>query len=68
MRGGGAAVLFLYSLVHTRGIEQIRKDVGAYGELPLVYGQFWVCSSELTSLVIRGEANGNVGAYKHTGS
>ena len=59
-RGAGGVLLFLYSLVHTRGIEQIKSEAL---ELPLVYGNFWVCSSELVALVLRGVADGNVGAY-----
>ena len=50
----------MYSLVHTRGVEQIKSEAL---ELPLVYGNFWVCSSELVALVLRGVADGNVGAY-----
>ena len=54
----------MYSLVHTRGVEQIKSEAL---ELPLVYGNFWVSSSELVALVLRGVADGNVGAYGAVG-
>jgi hypothetical protein len=64
----GGCVLFLYSLIHTRGIDQIKKDiVKDGGELPLVYGMNWLCTTELMGILICGQAKGNVSAYNTTG-
>lgn len=63
-KSAGGAVLFLYSLVVTRTVEAIRSDVmKAGGDLPLIT-DLGLCTSDLVSLCLRGEANGNVGAFQ----
>lgn len=63
-KNAGGACLLVYSAVLTRGVELIKKDMEqSGGEPPLVIPPFSLCSSELLMLLVRGEANGNVGAY-----
>jgi hypothetical protein len=59
----GGVLLIVQSVVLTRGETAVRRDVSqSNGELPLVFGPNWFCSSELISLLVRGVAAGNVGA------
>lgn len=37
------------------------------GELPLVYGMHWLCTTELMGMIFCGQAKGNVSAYNTTG-
>lgn len=60
----GGLVLLVYSAVATRGQEKVRQDISnGAGEPHLVTGSNWFCTSELMSLLMRGNACGNVGAY-----
>lgn len=61
--GPGGAVLLVYSLVLTRGLSQIAQDMVVDGGPPLVMGPNWFCSFSLISLVLRGIASGNIGAF-----
>lgn len=59
----GGANLLVYSLVLTRTVEGVRRDVrGAGGDLPLV-NELSLCTSDLVALCLRGRADGNFGAY-----
>jgi len=63
-KGKGGVVLFLYSVVLTRGVQQIKVDLAKDGsQPPLVVGPNWLCTSDLVSLMLVGEAKGNVSAY-----
>lgn len=63
-KSAGGVVLFLYSLVVTRTVEEIRSDVmKAGGDLPIIT-ELGLCTSDLVALCLRGEANGNVGAFQ----
>lgn len=63
-RGRGGAILFLYSVVFTRGVQEIKADLARDGsEPPLVIGNNWLCTSDLVNLLLCGEAKGNVSAY-----
>jgi len=71
-QGPGGCVLIVYSAALTRGIEQIKKDVISEGgesgySLTIKAHGHWLCTSELVSLLIRGKAGGNVGAYTQLG-
>lgn len=60
----GGAVLLLYSCLLTRGIDTVRKDLASASlEPPLIVGRFWLCSFEMQSLLMRGTAQGNIGAF-----
>jgi len=62
----GGAVLLLYALVATRGVDQLRQDMSAETgmvEGSLVTGPMNLCSMELVSLLLIGEARANVTAY-----
>jgi len=64
--GPGGVIDLLYSAVLTRGPELLRREaLAAGGELPLVTQAFscWLCTTELLSLMLRGSAAGNVGAF-----
>jgi len=66
----GGIVNLILSAVFTKGADAVRKDISTRGgELPLVYMQHsgWLCSSELMSLLLRGFADTNVGAFKADG-
>ena len=64
----GGILLICYAAVVSRGIQQVQSDVTASGgELPLIFGTFNLCTSELMSLLMRGSADGNVGSYGLTG-
>jgi len=70
-RGPGGIIDLVYSAVLTRGIDLVTKEACSDGgELPLVPRQFncWLCSMELMSLLLRGTANGNCGAFSADGS
>lgn len=68
LRAPGGLILIIYSALHTRGLDQVRKDVSVDGgDMPLVFGINWLCTSELVSLLLRGNAGGGVGAYNATG-
>lgn len=59
-----SVVLFMYSLVATRGDKNVKMDVlKSGGDLPLITSSLFLCSSDLVSLCLIGRANGNVGAY-----
>eukprot|EP01124_Arcella_intermedia_P014265 TRINITY_DN20669_c0_g2_i1.p1 TRINITY_DN20669_c0_g2~~TRINITY_DN20669_c0_g2_i1.p1 ORF type:complete len:555 (+),score=112.63 TRINITY_DN20669_c0_g2_i1:61-1725(+) len=58
-RGEGGTVLFLYSLLLTRGTEMIHQDmmVGAKGtETGLIVGNWALCSQALVNLCLIGQA------------
>lgn len=59
----GGLILFIYAAVLSRGME----TVAAEAELPLIVGPFRLCTTDLMSLLMRGNANGNVGAFTQTG-
>ncbi|KRX00636.1 UBA-like protein [Pseudocohnilembus persalinus] len=60
----GGIVLFLYSLVLTKGLDKIKEEVSkSGGELPLIVRPFNICVTDLIMLMISGEANGNVGDF-----
>lgn len=62
--GVGGPILLVYSAVATRTPAQILDDIMfGGGEPPLIFGSNLLCTSELVSLLIRGVASGNVGAY-----
>eukprot|EP00468_Gymnochlora_sp_CCMP2014_P008435 CAMPEP_0167762466 /NCGR_PEP_ID=MMETSP0110_2-20121227/12786_1 /TAXON_ID=629695 /ORGANISM="Gymnochlora sp., Strain CCMP2014" /LENGTH=504 /DNA_ID=CAMNT_0007649349 /DNA_START=3 /DNA_END=1520 /DNA_ORIENTATION=- len=72
----GGCILLVYSAILTRTPEKIKKDMLSEGadknhSLVISYGhpsnKNWQCSSELVSLLIRGKAGGNVGAYGQIG-
>eukprot|EP00039_Didymoeca_costata_P020301 m.340788 g.340788 ORF g.340788 m.340788 type:complete len:543 (+) comp19533_c0_seq1:21-1649(+) len=64
----GGLILIIYSCVLTRGVDTIIKDIrSAGGEPPLILPPVAFCSSELLSLLLKGNANGNLGAYGPTG-
>lgn len=58
----GGILLLVYSAVLTRGVERIRKDFND-SPSPLIGGRFNTCTFELMSLLMRGKANGDVGAF-----
>jgi len=62
--GNGGAVLLLYSCVLSRSPAQLRADLRASAtEPPLIVGKFFLCSFEMMSLLMRGNAQGNIGAF-----
>jgi len=68
----GGCVLLVYSATLTRGVEQIKKDIVSEGgeagyALTIKAHGHWLCTSELVSLLIRGKAGGNVGAFSQIG-
>jgi len=64
----GGLLLICYSVIQSRGVAAVQKDVAiSGGECPLIVGPFTLCSSELMSLLMRGTADGNVGAYGPVG-
>eukprot|EP00930_Biecheleria_cincta_P022717 TRINITY_DN16546_c0_g1_i1.p1 TRINITY_DN16546_c0_g1~~TRINITY_DN16546_c0_g1_i1.p1 ORF type:complete len:538 (-),score=101.57 TRINITY_DN16546_c0_g1_i1:168-1610(-) len=65
-QGPGGVIDLVYSAIFTRGIDLVRTEaLSEGGELPLVPKAFscWLCSMELMSLLLRGQAAGNVGAF-----
>jgi hypothetical protein len=65
----GGLVLLVYSCLLTRGEDQIHADIRADGgEPPLIVGPHALCTTELLSLLLRGRASGNVGAFSATGT
>ena len=67
-KGNGALALIVYSAFVSRGAEKVSQDVAlGGGMMPIVFGPFNLCTTELMSLLMRGVANGNVGAYAQTG-
>ena len=68
-RGEGALALIVYSAYLSRGPAQVAEDaVRGGGMLPLIFGPFNLCTTELMSLLINGTANGNVGSYDGAGN
>jgi hypothetical protein len=68
-KGRGALALIVYSAFLSRGSEKVQQDVAmGGGMMPIVFGPFNLCTTELMSLLMRGVANGNVGAYSQTGA
>lgn len=64
----GGLVLFVYSMAKTRTFAGVQEDTAeSQGQLPLIDGPNYFCSSELVSLVLRGRANGCVGAFDALG-
>jgi len=69
-KGPGGIIDLIYSAMLTRGADQVKQDIAASGgEGPLVYLAInsWFCTTELMSLLLRGEASGNVGAFNAIG-
>jgi len=69
--GPGGVVDLVYSAVFTRGVDEVRREAQSEGgELPLVTQEFncWLCTTELMSLLLRGVAAGNIGAFSADGS
>eukprot|EP01127_Copromyxa_protea_P015952 TRINITY_DN4671_c0_g1_i1.p1 TRINITY_DN4671_c0_g1~~TRINITY_DN4671_c0_g1_i1.p1 ORF type:complete len:536 (-),score=75.16 TRINITY_DN4671_c0_g1_i1:216-1823(-) len=54
-QGEGGVVLFLYSLVLTRGVKQVKEDM-VYDASTLVVGNWGLCSQALVNLCIIGQA------------
>ncbi|CAE8728481.1 unnamed protein product, partial [Polarella glacialis] len=70
-QGPGGIIDLVYSAVFTRGFDLVKQEaLSEGGELPLVPLAFncWLCSMELMSLLLRGCAKGNVGAFCADGS
>lgn len=70
-QGSGGVIDLVHSAVFTHGVDLVTKEALAEGgELPLVPRAFncWLCSMELMSLLMRGTARGNVGAFNADGS
>lgn len=70
-RGPGGIVDLVHSAVMTRGAERVKAEAESEGgEVPIVTKAFscWLCSMELLSLILRGSARGNVGAFNADGS
>jgi len=68
--GPGGLIDIMYSAFFTRGPEQVKKDaLGSGCELPLISCAFesWLGNTELISLLLRGKADGNVGAFNAMG-
>lgn len=64
----GGLLLIAYSAVLTHSPEKVMSELTSTGgQPPLIYGQFSLCTSELMSLLLRGTADGNVGAYGSVG-
>ena len=62
--GRGGVVLLCYSCVLSRGVATVAADAAVDGgSLPLVYGPFHLCTTELLNLVLFGAARGDVGCY-----
>ena len=53
----------VYSMVLSRGVNQIQKDLNDDTESPLIGSSRGLCSFELMSLLLRGVANGDIGAF-----
>ena len=53
----------VYSMVLSRGVNQIQKDLNDDAESPLIGSSRGLCSFELMSLLLRGVANGDIGAF-----
>mmetsp|Transcript_48046 Transcript_48046/g.88498 ORF Transcript_48046/g.88498 Transcript_48046/m.88498 type:complete len:516 (+) Transcript_48046:48-1595(+) len=65
--GPGGVIDLVYSAVFTRGVDEVRREAQTEGgELPLVTQAFscWLCTTELMSLLLRGNAAGNIGAFR----
>lgn len=70
-RGPGGIINLMYSAIFTRGTERVQAEaLSEGGELPLVTKAFncWLCTTELMSLLLRGNARGNVGAFASDGT
>merc|ERR1712137_98571 len=65
--GAGGLLLLPFSCIATRGESQVKQDALKNGELPLLYGPFSLCTSELLMLMLSGVADGSVGAYTPLG-
>jgi len=64
----GGLLLIVYSAVITHGPDAVSAELrSAGGQPPLIFGPFSLCTSELMSLLLRGTADGNVGAYGPVG-
>jgi hypothetical protein len=69
-QGPGGLIDLMYSALLTHGVEKVTQEVlKEGGELPLVTRAFncWLCTTELLSLLLRGTAWGNVGAFTASG-
>jgi len=53
----------VYSLVLSRGVDQIQKDINDDAENPLIGSNRGLCSFELMSLLLRGNASADIGAF-----
>ena len=63
----GCLVDLVRGIIETKGVDVIRKEVDkSQGELPLIIGPHFLCSSELMSLMIRGKADGDFSAISAT--
>lgn len=61
-------ILFLYSVLLTKGLDQIKKEVNeSGGELPFIILPFNICGTELLMLMLTGKANANVGDFDGLG-
>eukprot|EP01059_Diplonema_ambulator_P009944 TRINITY_DN19922_c0_g1_i1.p1 TRINITY_DN19922_c0_g1~~TRINITY_DN19922_c0_g1_i1.p1 ORF type:complete len:503 (+),score=66.18 TRINITY_DN19922_c0_g1_i1:41-1510(+) len=64
----GCLPLLVYSAILTRGVENVKTDVAEdLGEPPLVLPPFYICTSDLVALFLRGVAKGNTSSYNMTG-
>ena len=65
----GGILLFLYSVIVTKGVEQIKKEIQmSHGEPPLIDKPHYICTTDLMILLMSGVANGNVGAFDPMGN
>lgn len=68
LKAGGGLLLLIYSCVLTKGVPAVASEMSASGGAPpLIVDPHALCSSELLSLMLRGTADGNVGAYGPVG-
>lgn len=64
----GALCLLLYSIVETKTLAVVKKEIKSNGGGPSLVEtttnpDIWFCSSELMTLLLTGNADGNMGAY-----
>ena len=58
----------MYSIVMTKGVNEIKQEIGeAQGEPPMIEKPNYICNTDLMVLMMSGKANGNVGAYTAMG-
>eukprot|EP00727_Mastigamoeba_balamuthi_P007642 m51a1_g3499 hypothetical protein (590) ;mRNA; r:830277-832446 len=58
-KGGNGVILFLYSAILSRGIEEVRKDMD-FPEATTLQASHGYCSQEIVNLLMVGKARSNV--------